>query len=177
MTAMRRRRPINSLALGSPGLTWSAVARRRQTVLRASSRLPAKAVHQPPLPHALTTWPAVHRPYSGCTHQHCAHYRHSAIACSRHRGLARGFLPQGLSNTCPQTGAMRRVVSMRGQVSNKPKRNRSLATLFSGRLGRGRLFDEAASGRPDAWSHVAVRLVLHESVGLITTASALAIAG
>ena len=42
-------------------------------------------------------------------------------ACSRHRGVARGFLPQGLSNTCPQTGVMRRVVAMRGQVSNKPK--------------------------------------------------------
>jgi hypothetical protein len=37
--------------------------------------------------------------------------------------MARGFLPQGLSNTCPQTGAMRSVVTTHGQVSNKPKRN------------------------------------------------------
>jgi hypothetical protein len=36
--------------------------------------------------------------------------------------MARGFLPQGLSNTCPQTGAMRSVVTTHGQVSNKPKR-------------------------------------------------------
>jgi len=36
--------------------------------------------------------------------------------------VARGFLPQGLSDTCPNTGAMRSVVASRGQVSNKPKR-------------------------------------------------------
>ena len=41
--------------------------------------------------------------------------------------MARGFLPQGLSNTCPQTGALRSVVASRGQVSNKPKRKRSFA--------------------------------------------------
>ena len=34
---------------------------------------------------------------------------------------------QGLSNTCPQTAAMRRNMLMRGQVSNKPKRCRSPA--------------------------------------------------
>ncbi len=32
------------------------------------------------------------------------HYRHSAVAPSDHRGVRRGFLPRGLSNTCPQIG-------------------------------------------------------------------------
>jgi hypothetical protein len=41
--------------------------------------------------------------------------------------MARSFLPQGLSNTCPQTGVMPTVVAPRGQVSNKPKRKRALA--------------------------------------------------
>jgi hypothetical protein len=31
-----------------------------------------------------------------------------------------------LSNTCPQAGAVRRVVATRGQVSNKPKRTTTL---------------------------------------------------
>jgi hypothetical protein len=49
------------------------------------------------------------------------HYRHSAVATSSHRGMARGFLPRALSNTCPQTRGMRTTVALHGQVSNKPK--------------------------------------------------------
>ena len=59
-------------------------------------------------------------------HQRHAHYRHSAVASSHHRSVARGFLPRGLSNTCPQSGAMRSALAVRGQVSNKPKQFRSL---------------------------------------------------
>jgi hypothetical protein len=73
------------------------------------------------------------RPHHGHQHRRAAHYRHSAVASSRHRATARGFLPQGLSNTCPQTGAMRRVVASHGQVSNKPKRNRSSPWRFPDR--------------------------------------------
>ena len=44
-----------------------------------------------------------------------------AVAASAHRGMGRGFLPRGLSNTCPQVSAMCRTVVSHGQVSNKPK--------------------------------------------------------
>ncbi len=40
------------------------------------------------------------RPIAGTR---AAHYRHSAVATSDHRGTGRGFLPRGLSNTCPQS--------------------------------------------------------------------------
>jgi hypothetical protein len=53
------------------------------------------------------------------------HYRHRAVATSEHRGTARGFLPRGLSNTCPQACAMHGTAVSHGQVSNKPKQNRS----------------------------------------------------
>jgi len=43
-----------------------------------------------------------------------------------HRDMRRGFLPQGLSNTSPQTGVVRRPVLYVGQVSDKPKRKRPL---------------------------------------------------
>ena len=49
------------------------------------------------------------------------HYRHRAVATSDHRSTARGFLPRGLSSTCPQVCAMRRNVASHGQVSNNPK--------------------------------------------------------
>ena len=35
--------------------------------------------------------------------------------------MRRGFLPRGLSNTCPQAGVVRRLVLRDGQVSDKPK--------------------------------------------------------
>ena len=35
--------------------------------------------------------------------------------------MSRGFLPRGLSNTCPQACAMRGAVASHGQVANKPK--------------------------------------------------------
>jgi hypothetical protein len=35
--------------------------------------------------------------------------------------MGRGFLPRGLSNTCPQVSAARDTVAVHGQVSNKPK--------------------------------------------------------
>jgi hypothetical protein len=53
------------------------------------------------------------------------HYRHRAVATSDHRGTARGFLPRGLSNTCPQVCATRGTVASHGQVSNKPKHFRT----------------------------------------------------
>lgn len=40
--------------------------------------------------------------------------------------MGRGFLHRGLSNTCPQVSAVRRVVMSHGQVSNKPKHSREL---------------------------------------------------
>ena len=55
------------------------------------------------------------------------HYRHRAVATSDHRGTARGFLPRGLSNTCPQVCPMRRTVASHGQVSNKPKQSLPIA--------------------------------------------------
>jgi hypothetical protein len=44
-----------------------------------------------------------------------------------HRGMPRGFLPWGLSNTCPQDGGMRASVACHGQVSDNPKHRWSLA--------------------------------------------------
>ncbi len=44
---------------------------------------------------------------------------------SNHCGMPRGFLPWGLSNTCPQGGAMRTSVACDGQVSDNPKQKRS----------------------------------------------------
>ena len=41
--------------------------------------------------------------------------------------MSRGFLPRGLSNTCPQVCATRSAVASHGQVSNKPKQLRSVA--------------------------------------------------
>ena len=57
------------------------------------------------------------------------HYRHRAAATWEHRGTARGFLPRGLSNTCPLIGAMRSVSASPGQVSNKPKQKRTVDTV------------------------------------------------
>ena len=53
--------------------------------------------------------------------------------CNRHsferqRHVRRGFLPRGLSNTCPQIGAARTAGMSRGQVSNKPKRLQTFAS-------------------------------------------------
>jgi hypothetical protein len=42
--------------------------------------------------------------------------------------MSRGFLPRGLSNTCPQVCATRSAVASHGQVSNKPKQVRTLAS-------------------------------------------------
>lgn len=47
---------------------------------------------------------------------------------SNHCGMPRGFLPWGLSNTCPQGGAMRSYVACDGQVSDNPKHFLSVAT-------------------------------------------------
>ncbi|MGQ3051679.1 MAG: hypothetical protein ACT6S0_07830, partial [Roseateles sp.] len=54
------------------------------------------------------------------------------LACNRHsferhRHVRRGFLPRGLSNTCPLFGAIRTTGMSRGQVSNKPKRELMVA--------------------------------------------------
>ena len=46
--------------------------------------------------------------------------RHSRIGCDDHRGMARGFLPRGLSDTSPQIRAMRGIVPSHGQVSDNP---------------------------------------------------------
>ena len=50
-----------------------------------SSRLVevARAAHQPHCRTRSQHRRLVHRPYSGCTHQHCAHYRHSVFAPPR----------------------------------------------------------------------------------------------
>ena len=42
--------------------------------------------------------------------------------------MPRGFLPWGLSNTCPQDGAMRPSVACDGQVSDNPKQLQSSRT-------------------------------------------------
>ena len=74
---------------------------------------------------------------------------------------ANGRFQLGLSNTCPQTGAMRPGVSMRGQVSNKPKWKRTFAqrveritlqrrrslTRFSLRAGQDCVRSAASEGR------------------------------
>jgi hypothetical protein len=52
---------------------------------------------------------------------------HSGRAFDNHRDMRRGFLPQGLSNTCPQAGTTRRPVVLAGQMSDKPKRLRPLS--------------------------------------------------
>ena len=50
--------------------------------------------------------------------------RHSDRAFNNHRGTRRGFLPRGLSDTCPQTDAGLTGHCARGQVSDNPKHNR-----------------------------------------------------
>jgi len=57
------------------------------------------------------------------------HYRHRAPAPSTHRGVGRGFLPRGLSNTCPQVCATRPTEALRGQVSNKPRHKEPVASV------------------------------------------------
>ena len=52
-----------------------------------------------------------------------------AVAASAHRGMGRGFLPRGLSNTCPQVSAARDTVAAHGQVSNKPKQKQPSTVL------------------------------------------------
>ena len=44
--------------------------------------------------------------------------------------MPRGFLPWGLSNTCPQGGAIRAPVACDGQVSDNPKQVQSFVTGF-----------------------------------------------
>ena len=51
---------------------------------------------------------------------------HSRVAFSRHRHTPRGFLPWGLSNTCPRLGAMRDAVPRDGQLSDNPKQERPI---------------------------------------------------
>jgi hypothetical protein len=48
---------------------------------------------------------------------------------SNHCGMPRGFLPWGLSNTCPQGSAMRASVAYDGQVSDNPKHFRTFTTV------------------------------------------------
>lgn len=59
--------------------------------------------------------------------ERAASNRHSRVAFSDHRDTRRGFLPWGLSNTCPQAGAPHASVSCDGQVSDNPKHEPSLA--------------------------------------------------
>ena len=56
------------------------------------------------------------------------------------RSLPRGFLPWGLSNTCPQGGAMRTAVARDGQVSDNPKHQ---PTVVTGGFLAARLVDAA----------------------------------
>ena len=72
-----------------------------------------------PLPHGLCTVRRCAANLLSSLRSNGRHYRHSAVAIQRHRGTARGFLPRGLSNTCPQVGAMRCIVVSHRQVSNK----------------------------------------------------------
>jgi hypothetical protein len=46
--------------------------------------------------------------------------------------MGRGFLPRGLSNTCPQVSAARDTVAVHGQVSNKPKQELPFAGVGYG---------------------------------------------
>ena len=46
--------------------------------------------------------------------------------------MSRGFLPRGLSNTCPQVCATRSAVASHGQVSNKPKHQPTSVAAFVG---------------------------------------------
>ena len=56
--------------------------------------------------------------------------RHSGGAFDNHRLTPRGFLPRGLSNTCPQGSVMLRPVARDGQVSDKPKHERKFANFL-----------------------------------------------
>jgi hypothetical protein len=65
---------------------------------------------------------------SGCASDWRRPNRHSCGRPSTSCGMPRGFLPWGLSNTCPQDDAMRASVACDGQVSDNPKQVLSLAT-------------------------------------------------
>lgn len=73
-----------------------------------------------------------HAPHSGHCHRALRHgipipIRHSDRAFNDRRGVRRGFLPRGLSDTCPQAGADRRLPACPpGQVSDNPKQLPSL---------------------------------------------------
>jgi len=92
---------------------------------------PSASPHAQQSPHPAARRPA--RSSSGLhdhrKHERGAHYHHSVVASSDHRGMPRGFLPRGLSNTCPQAAAMRGVVSSRGQMSDNPKQEQRAAGI------------------------------------------------
>ena len=96
--------------------------------------------------------------------------RHSRRALDNRRLVRRGFLPRGLSNTCPQAGVLRRPVLRDGQVSDKPKLDRSLAERTRG-TASGREREVTTSSRvakypgmeiaalPQTWKTDSMRLI------------------
>lgn len=64
---------------------------------------------------------------SGCASDWHRPNRHSCGRPSTSCGMPRGFLPWGLSNTCPQDGGMRASAACDGQVSDNPKQELPLA--------------------------------------------------
>lgn len=95
---------------------------------------------------------------SGCASDWHRPNRHSCGRPSTSCGMPRGFLPWGLSNTCPQDGGMRASAACDGQVSDNPKQERVLPTV---RFGRADLKLGVAARHPRVSESSAVSLGLN----------------
>jgi hypothetical protein len=93
----RRRAPVNTRTRSAAG-RWEALAPSLQTV-RIAGPSPHSGHHAPPDPSL------------GCA----ASNRHNAVAFDPHCGAGRGFLPRGLSDTCPHADIRRRTAASAGR--------------------------------------------------------------
>jgi len=103
------------------GVCRRCVSGSPRRIQAATHRMPMAAVRAPPTVRwCCPRWTARGQRIS----EFATSNPHSDRAVDNHRHLRSGFLPQGLSNTCPQAGTTRRPVLLAGQVSDKPKRER-----------------------------------------------------
>jgi hypothetical protein len=118
-----------------PAAGWAASRLQPQDAQRATSWHLPKNQHLRPSRHHLLPRRQVEHP-----HRHARATGSPQIAIgakreSNHCGMPRGFLPWGLSNTCPQGSAMRTSVACDGQISDNPqhKQRAAVTALVSGK--------------------------------------------
>ena len=94
----RRRAPVDTQIRSATSKWWEAPAPSVQTV-RIAGPSPHSGHHAPP------------DPSPGCATSN----RHSAVAFDPRCGTGRGFLPRGLSDTCPHADVRRRIAACAGR--------------------------------------------------------------